>query len=301
MRSGHAAFSLAVAAAVGGVVGARVYWFFEHVGDASLTDSFSGAGFTWYGGVLGAAAPALALGYGIGRIACQLAGDGTYGVASDLPWAMSYPHGEVPTTERVHPTPVYETLASLVIFALLWRLRSRMPPLRLFGLYLVLAGGERLLVEFIRRNEEVVFGLTQPQLFALAMLAAGAMLLALSGRLRAREPGTAPADGVAQRAASTARRKASTPNEPSIRAGIRPRSSKVKSQTRSRGETLGAGDTGPCSRRCRRTPPDGRRSSGPRTRSRAAARCPSPGRRRATGTVAASRRATPRDPCRAPR
>lgn len=204
---GDAAFPLVLAAAVGGVVGARVYWFFEHIGEASLTDSFSGAGFTWYGGLLGgaaavvltarrrrvpldallgAAAPALALGYGIGRVACQLAGDGTYGVASDLPWAMSYPHGEVPTTERVHPTPVYETLVSLVIFAVLWRLRERLAPLRLFALYLVLAGTERLLVEFVRRNDGVLLGLTQPQLFAVGMLAAGVALLALPNRLTGR-------------------------------------------------------------------------------------------------------------------
>lgn len=214
---GEAAFPLVLAAAIGGVVGARVYWFFEHIGEASVTDSFSGAGFTWYGGLLGgaaavvltarrrrvpldvllgAAAPALALGYALGRVACQLAGDGTYGVASDLPWAMSYPHGEVPTMERVHPTPVYETLASLVIFAVLWRLRERIAPLRLFAVYLVLAGAERLLVEFIRRNDEVLLGLTQPQLFALGMLGAGAALLALPGRLTERA-GPAGAGGVA--------------------------------------------------------------------------------------------------------
>jgi phosphatidylglycerol---prolipoprotein diacylglyceryl transferase len=204
---GDVAFALVVAAAIGGIVGSRVYWFVEHLGDASLTDSFSGAGFTWYGGivggafavvlvarrrglpldvVLGAAAPALALGYALGRVACQLAGDGTYGIASDLPWAMSYPHGEVPTTERVHPTPVYETLAGLVIFAVLWRLRERIAPLRLFSLYLVLAGAERLLVEFIRRNDEVVLGLTQPQLFAVAMLVVGAGALMLPARLAGR-------------------------------------------------------------------------------------------------------------------
>lgn len=198
-----AAFPLVLAGAVGGIVGARLYWFVEHAGDASLTDSFSGAGFTWYGGVLGgaiavlllarrrklaldvllgASAPALALGYGVGRIACQLAGDGTYGVATDLPWAMSYPEGEVPTSERVHPTPVYETLASLLIFAVLWRLRRGMAPVRLFALYLMLAGAERFLVEFIRGNDEVVLGLSQPQLFAAAMLAAGAVVLALPRR-----------------------------------------------------------------------------------------------------------------------
>jgi phosphatidylglycerol:prolipoprotein diacylglycerol transferase len=213
---GDAAFAVALAGAVGGIVGSRVYWFFEHLGDVSLVDSFSGAGFTWYGGVLGgaaaalltarfkgvritpllgAAAPGLALGYAVGRIACQLAGDGTYGVASDLPWAMSYPDGEVPTTERVHPTPVYETLASGAIFVLLWRLRLRLAPARLFALYLVLSGIERFLVEFIRRNDEVVAGLTQPQLLAAAMVAAGAVVLALPRRLAPGVPGTASARG----------------------------------------------------------------------------------------------------------
>jgi len=123
------------------------------------------------------AAPALALGYAVGRIACQFAGDGTYGQPSDLPWAMAYPNGEVPTTVRVHPTPVYETLAGLVFFAVLWRFRDRLSPPRLFGLYLLLAGSGRFLVEFIRRNDEVVLGLTQPQLFAAAFLAAGVALL----------------------------------------------------------------------------------------------------------------------------
>lgn len=192
---GDAAFTLLIAGVVGGFLGARLYFMAEHAGQVGLLDSLSGAGFTWYGGVLGgavavlivarglrvrveallgAAAPALALGYGVGRIACQLAGDGTYGVASDLPWAMSYPHGEVPTTVRVHPTPVYETLTSLVIFAVLWRMRERMSPVRLFALYLVLAGTERFLVEFIRRNEHVVVGLSQPQLFAAAFALGGA-------------------------------------------------------------------------------------------------------------------------------
>ena len=57
------------------------------------------------------AAVPLAAAYAIGRIGCQLAGDGDYGMAWDGPWAMAYPDGTVPTTEEVHPTPVYETLA----------------------------------------------------------------------------------------------------------------------------------------------------------------------------------------------
>jgi len=135
----------------------------------------------------GTPAPALAFGYAVGRIACQFAGDGTYGQPSDLPWAMAYPNGEVPTTVRVHPTPVYETLAGLLFFAVLWRFRDRLSPHRLFGLYLLLAGSGRFLVEFIRRNDEVVLGLTQPQLFAAAFLAAGLALLSWRKGQRAPE------------------------------------------------------------------------------------------------------------------
>jgi len=206
--TGDSARALILSAAVGGFVGARLYFLAEHLGEVSAFGSVSGAGFTWYGGVLGGAAAvllaararglgvrdllgacalALALGYGMGRIACQFAGDGTYGTPSNLPWAMSYPHGAVPTQQRVHPTPVYETLTSLLIFALLWRLRTRMAPLRLFGLYLLLAGAERFLVEFLRRNQQVLLGLTQPQLFALGLGIGG---LALLLRASARVPGT---------------------------------------------------------------------------------------------------------------
>lgn len=208
---GDAAFALMLVGVGGGFVGARVYFLVEHAGNVGLFSSFSGAGFTWYGGVLGgaaavlavgwrlrvplhallgASAPALALGYGVGRIACQLAGDGTYGIASNLPWAMTYPHGEVPTTVRVHPTPVYETLASLLIFAALWRLRERTSAARLFALYLVLAGSERFLVEFVRRNEHVLLGLSQPQLFAAAFALGGAAVLVRAGRtVRGLRPG----------------------------------------------------------------------------------------------------------------
>lgn len=211
---GDAALSLALAGLIGGLIGARLYYLAEHLGQASVWTSLSGTGFTWYGGflggaaavlivarrrgvptpeLLGAMAPALALAYGIARIGCQLAGDGTYGTASSLPWAMSYPHGVDPTTQHVHPTPIYEALASLFIFAMLWRLRVKLDPLRLFALYLLLSGGERLLVEFVRRNAHVLLGLTQPQIFGLLFIALGGLLLALPSRLL---PGTARNDSV---------------------------------------------------------------------------------------------------------
>jgi phosphatidylglycerol:prolipoprotein diacylglycerol transferase len=127
--------------------------------------------------LLDAAAVPLAIGYAVGRIGCQLSGDGDYGVASDLPWAMAYPEGTVATTEEVHPTPVYETLAMGTVAIVLWRLRDRLAPGGLFALYLVLAGIERLLIELIRRNDSVVAGLTLAQLVSIAMIAAGSAWL----------------------------------------------------------------------------------------------------------------------------
>ena len=120
--------------------------------------------------MLDVAAVPLAAGYAIGRIGCQLAGDGDYGIPWDGPWAMAYPNGTVPTTEEVHPTPVYETITMLLVAALLWRWRHRWRPGTLFALYLILAGAERFLVEFVRRNDDVLLGLTQPQLFSIVMI-----------------------------------------------------------------------------------------------------------------------------------
>src|SRR4051794_19561816 len=120
---------------------------------------FSGSGLVWYGGVVGGAIGAvvwarrrdwlnwgladlacipLALGYAIGRIGCQLSGDGDYGIHSNLPWAMAYPKGTVPTHVKVHPTPVYETLAMGIVALALWSLRDRLTNGMLFALYLVL-------------------------------------------------------------------------------------------------------------------------------------------------------------------
>jgi phosphatidylglycerol---prolipoprotein diacylglyceryl transferase len=193
------AYEMVFAALVGGVVGARLWWVAENWSEAQddfIGSVFSGAGLVWYGGALGGAgavllwawrrrfltlrmfdvaAVPLAAGYAIGRIGCQLAGDGDYGVAWDGPWAMAYPDGTVPTTEEVHPTPVYETLAMGLVAVLLWRWRHRWRPGTLFGLYLVLAGVERFLVEFVRRNDEVLAGLTQPQLLSIAMMIGGAV------------------------------------------------------------------------------------------------------------------------------
>jgi phosphatidylglycerol:prolipoprotein diacylglycerol transferase len=191
------AYEMTFSALAGGIIGARLYYLVENwseVSDDLLGNIFSGSGLVWYGGAIGGAiavviwawyrgflglalldlaAPALALGYAIGRCGCQLSGDGDYGKAWDGPWAMSYPDGTVPTDEPVHPTPVYETLAMGLGAWILWQLRDRFRTGVLFAIYLLYAGGERFLVEFVRRNEEALLGLTQAQLESLAMIVAG--------------------------------------------------------------------------------------------------------------------------------
>ncbi len=194
------AYEMVFAAIVGGLVGAKAYYLIEHPGDLDLGRIVSGSGLVWYGGLLGGAVAMLAwarwrnfvslqladiaavglpLGYAIGRIGCQVSGDGDYGVAADVPWAMAYPDGEVPTREEVHPTPIYETLAMGLLAVVLWRARDRFRPGVLFALYLVGAGIERFLVEFLRRNEAVLAGLTAAQLWSLALLVVGAAWLAV--------------------------------------------------------------------------------------------------------------------------
>jgi phosphatidylglycerol:prolipoprotein diacylglycerol transferase len=204
------AYEIIFAGLVGGLVGARVDYLIQNWDKVShdlLGNLFSGSGLVWLGGLVGGAigvviwayrrnwlglelldvaAVPLALGYAIGRIGCQLSGDGDYGIKSSLPWAMSYPKGTVPTTHDVHPTPVYETLAMGTIALVLWSLRDRFRPGVLFALYLVLAGVERILIEFIRRNDVLAFGLTLPQWLSVVMVAAGGVWLArVRGRAQA--------------------------------------------------------------------------------------------------------------------
>jgi phosphatidylglycerol:prolipoprotein diacylglycerol transferase len=202
------AYEIIFAGLLGGLIGSRLYYLFQHTDQFSsdpLGSLFGGTGLVWYGGAIGGAigvllwarrrgmlglglldlcAGPLALGYAIGRIGCQVSGDGDYGKESDLPWAMGYPHGTVPTDPgvKVHPTPIYETLAMGLLAWLLWRYRDRVRPGVIFAWYLVGAGAERFLVEFLRRNDQVALGLTTPQFESLAMLAAGAIWLLVARR-----------------------------------------------------------------------------------------------------------------------
>jgi phosphatidylglycerol:prolipoprotein diacylglycerol transferase len=186
-----------------GIVGAKLWhvvdtpFEFRELGWKALWDS---AGFAWFGGLvlgiaalvfqgwwakigglrtLDLAAPAAAIGYGIGRVGCFLSGDGCYGLPTNLPWGMSFPNGIEPTLARVHPTPLYELIAGLVIGAWLWW-RGGKPHNTgaMVGQYLLLSGIARFLVEFIRRNPKILWGLSNAQLASLGSVLAGIVLIA---------------------------------------------------------------------------------------------------------------------------
>ena len=235
-------------ALVGGVVGSKLFSLLENW-DAFIRDplheAFSASGLTFYGGLILAtvtiyfyvrrkgvpfmrvadsAAPSLILAYGIGRIGCQLSGDGDYGIPSNLPWAMGYPNGTVSTLAAknpelvekfrelfpgkaipidimVHPAPFYETLAALAIFAVLWSLRKKgMPVGKMFAIYLICAGVERLLVEFIRLNP-LYLGLSQAQWISVGMIALGSAMIV---KLRNAPPEPLPASRPAREERSRA-------------------------------------------------------------------------------------------------
>jgi phosphatidylglycerol---prolipoprotein diacylglyceryl transferase len=205
--------SVVFAAAIAGLLGSRLLFILEEwetFTQAPFEFLFSGSGFSWYGGLIGGAlaaawvfrkhdvpltrgadmsAPALALAYGIGRIGCFLAGDGTWGKVTNAPWAMAFPNAVAgwadpvtgapyPPGVRVHPTQLYELVQSLFVFAILWSLRKRNYRLgMIFYIYLVLAGSMRFIVEFWRANPIVGLGMTEYQWISLVLIILGAGLL----------------------------------------------------------------------------------------------------------------------------
>jgi phosphatidylglycerol:prolipoprotein diacylglycerol transferase len=203
------AIAMVAIAVVAGIVGAKLWHVidtpseFREQGWHVLWDT---AGFAWFGGLvfgisalmiqgwrakigplrtLDLAAPAAAIGYGIGRIGCFLSGDGCYGLPTNLPWAMAFPHGIEPTTVRVHPTPLYEFGAGLLIGAWLWIRGGKPHPTgRILGEYLLLSGTARFLVEFIRRNPKVVWGLSNAQLASAGSVLAGIAIVIWSATRR---------------------------------------------------------------------------------------------------------------------
>jgi phosphatidylglycerol:prolipoprotein diacylglycerol transferase len=205
-RGMHAdAFSMITLAGLAGIVGAKLYHLLESPVEFfanPIALIFTRYGFAWFGGFLGgfgamvylgrraklpfwqfldACTPAASFGYAIGRIGCFLSGDGDYGRPTNLPWGMSFPNGVVPTTDRVHPAPLYEFLAWCAIGALLWHLGSRWlrdpkSPGRLFAVYLILTGSARFLVEIIRINPRSFFGMSNAQAASVLSVLVGILL-----------------------------------------------------------------------------------------------------------------------------
>jgi phosphatidylglycerol:prolipoprotein diacylglycerol transferase len=217
------------AAVIGGIVGAKI-WYVLLTGDWDALIRRGGfvwyGGFL--GGVAGVlatsrwkrvsarwtmeltAAP-LALGYALGRVGCFLVND-DYGIPSTLPWAMKFPEGLPPTTVAnlkqmhvafpvdadpfqvvaVHPTQIYETALMLLAFAWLWRLRDHRHGVGWrFGVYLVLAGAERFLIEMVRAKDDRLLGpFSLAQATSVLLVVAGVWVLA---RLREPDPVPVPA------------------------------------------------------------------------------------------------------------
>jgi phosphatidylglycerol:prolipoprotein diacylglycerol transferase len=202
------ASNAAVAGVLGGLVGAKLLWTVEHVGDGPvLSLLLSRGGMSWFGGLVGgvtaglfvmrrqhlpivqalaAATPALAVGHAIGRIGCFLVGD-DYGRPSDLPWAVAFPEGLPPTTDHVHPTQLYEMAALLVLAVVLirWR-RRRVPDVIVLGRYFLIAGAIRFAIEFVRVNQRVLGPFTVAHLISAGLMVAGLVLIA---RRRSRPAG----------------------------------------------------------------------------------------------------------------
>jgi phosphatidylglycerol:prolipoprotein diacylglycerol transferase len=215
------ASTVVMAAAIGGIVGAKIYYAILYRSWAELV---SRAGLVWYGGLIGgflacswvilrnrvdyftaadAASPALAIGYALGRIGCFLVGD-DYGAPTNGWWGVAFPKGSPPTTAyalrefgvrvnpaipddailRVHPTQIYESLAFFVVFFILLALARREHLKgRVFAMFLVLMGVERFLVEIVRAKDDRFLGpFTVAQLISVLLVIAGIILFSYSRR-----------------------------------------------------------------------------------------------------------------------
>jgi phosphatidylglycerol:prolipoprotein diacylglycerol transferase len=217
------------AAVIGGLLGGKIYYaVLMH--DASALMSRAGFVFWGglMGGILATflvirykkqsftrisdvAAPALAAGYAIGRTGCWAVGD-DYGRPWNGPWAVAFPNGAPPSTVAnmtelfhippelgstpnqvlsVHPTQLYETVLGFAMFLILWRFRNHKHAEGwLFGLYCVLAGIERFLIEFVRAKDDRFFGpFTTAQGIALAFTIGGAVWMYLRRSPHENAPG----------------------------------------------------------------------------------------------------------------
>lgn len=232
-----------------GILGSKLFDIMEHL-QSFLRDPirtlFSFSGLAFYGGLITAAlaiaiygernripwpvlgdavAPALMIAYGIGRIGCQLAGDGCWGIVNTEPkpdwlaflpdwaWSFSYPHNvinegvPIPSCagdhchvleQPVFPTPLYETFMATVFFFILWGIRKRkLIPGILFSIYLIMNGFERFAIESIRVNRRYdIFGLkvTQAEAIAAGLILLGVIFI-IYFRRKYKKPQQADATG----------------------------------------------------------------------------------------------------------
>lgn len=237
--------NMTLIAAIAGILGAKLFHNLENPEqfDNFWEAIFSSSGLSIYGGlivggiavilyarkkglkiihVVDACAPGLMAAYGVGRIGCQLAGDGDWGQPNDAPmpdwlsflpewvWAYDYPNnvngvnlkedflsmGYESITGKAWPTPFYETIMALMIFALLWGMRKKIRiPGRLFSLYLMLNGIERFFIEKIRINPPYhIFGIeaTQAEIIAILLFVCGALGWWYFGKKYISSPKTVP-------------------------------------------------------------------------------------------------------------
>jgi phosphatidylglycerol:prolipoprotein diacylglycerol transferase len=173
------------------------------------------AGFAWFGGMLAGiamlmwqgkmakpegltagkaavrmldlATPAAAVGYGVGRIGCLTSGDGDYGINTTLPWGVHMAKNALvlptPPDALVQPTPVYEFLFAMALAWLLWQLGKKARPLGwLTGVYLLLSGIARFLVEFVRVNPRLYWGMSNAQVAALGSVVVGLIVMVATRR-----------------------------------------------------------------------------------------------------------------------
>ncbi len=195
---------------IGAFIGARLFHFLDHPGSLSgmnLISAIRNMGSSWYGGLIfasafilyagyrkkisltslmDASAPAIAIGYGIGRIGCFLSGDGCYGEPCSrlgldwpAPFCMSFPNGSVPTADIVLNTPIIEAGGALITFIILMLLRDKLrKPAALFGVFLIIHGIMRFAIEIVRINPSVGFSMSQAQWISFLIVAAGLYLIA---------------------------------------------------------------------------------------------------------------------------
>lgn len=219
--------NITMVAALWGLIGAKLFHWLENPDEfMSFIKNPGGdaifSGLTMYGGLIMAgfmviryfknngipawhgadsAAPGVMLAYAIGRIGCQVSGDGDWGIVNNAPapgwmpnwlWSYTYPNNVnsvgVPFTgtpcfegyctvlpEPVFPTPIYETIMCVGFFFLLWSLRKRIStPGIIFFAFLLLNGIERFFIEKIRVNVAFAGTWTQAEVISLALIIVGA-------------------------------------------------------------------------------------------------------------------------------